>query len=160
MGTQQTRPPGRGVAVSGVGLAGVVAAGLGFAVVLALGATGWSRLDGLDQQIVAALNARVSDQPLVVTALTVLTRFGGAQAGTVLVVTLTVYLLIRRLPRLAVHRAVTGVGAAVLSTGVKALVDRVRPEVDVPGPSSAVSASPAGTPWGPPSPTACCCWCS
>lgn len=124
--------PGPAVAVSLLGLAGLLAAGLGFAVVLALVAGGWSPLHGLDEDIVAALNARVSDQPLVVTALTVLTWLGGAQAGTLLVVTLTAYLLVRRLPRLAVYVAVTGIGSAVLNTGVKALVDRTRPEVDVP----------------------------
>ena len=39
-------------------------------------------------------------------------------------------MLIRRLPRLAVYVAVTGLGAVVLTTGVKALVDRARPAVD------------------------------
>lgn len=141
---RQVGPPGRGVAVSVVGLAGLLAAGLGFAVVLSLVATGWSPLAGLDQQVVAALNARVSDEPLVVTALTVLTWLGGAQAGTLLVVTLTVYLLVRRLPRLALYVAVTGTGAAVLNTGVKALVDRTRPEVDVPVATVAGLSFPSG----------------
>lgn len=129
---EEVRPPGRAIAISAVGLAGLLAAGLGFAVVLALVAAGWAPLRGLDQEVVAALNARVSDQPLVVTALTVLTWLGGAQAGTLLVCSLTVYLLVRRLPRLAVYVAVTGIGAAVLNTGAKALVDRTRPEVDIP----------------------------
>lgn len=144
MTSEDTRPPGRAVAVSALGLVGLLAAGLGFAVVLSLVASGWAPLDGLDERVVAALNARVSDHPLVVTALTVLTWLGGAQAGTFLVVTLTLYLLVRRLPRLAVYVAVTGIGAAVLNTGVKALVDRARPEVDVPVATVAGLSFPSG----------------
>lgn len=144
MDVDEERTPARAIAVSAAGLAGLLAAGLGFAVVLSLVASGWAALDGLDEQVVAALNARVSDQPLVVTALTVLTWLGGAQAGTLLVVTLAAYLLVRRLPRLAVYVAVTGIGAAVLNTGVKALVDRTRPEVDVPVATVAGLSFPSG----------------
>lgn len=141
---EETTPPARAVAVSALGLVGLVAAGLGFAVVLSLVASGWAPLDGLDRRIVDALNSLVSDQPLVVTALTVLTWLGGAQAGTLLVVTLTGYLLVRRLPRLAVYVAVTGIGSAILNTGVKALVDRTRPEVDVPVATVAGLSFPSG----------------
>lgn len=131
MEAEQTPPPARATAVSVLGLLGVMAAGVGFALVLALVVARWEPLGALDEGSVSVLNVAVGDQPLVVKALTVLTWLGGAQAGTVLITALVVSLLLRRLPRLAVYAAVTGLGAAVLNTGVKALVDRTRPVVDV-----------------------------
>lgn len=123
-----------------VGLGGVLAAGIVFAVVLALVASGSPLLRDVDRGAVDAANAVVGDRPWMASVLRFLTTLGGAEVSWVVIPVVAVWLLVRRSPRLATYVAVTGLGAAVLDPGVKALVGRLRPVVDVavasaPGPS-------------------------
>ncbi|PRX43700.1 undecaprenyl-diphosphatase [Prauserella shujinwangii] len=110
----------------------VVACGLGFALLLALLRLRWAPLRDADRAVADRLNLVVSGNDRLASALDAVTRLGGA---TVLAWVLTVgvlYLLIRRLPWVALYVSVTAIGGMVLSTLVKTLVDRIRPVVDVP----------------------------
>lgn len=126
------RPPARFAARSALGLVGVLAAGVMFALVLALVASRWAPLQAVDTAVVDTLNSAVSGRPWAVSTLQFVTDLGGSEAAWLLLPVAVVWLLVRRSPHLAVYVAVTGLGTAVLNTGVKALVDRARPLVDVP----------------------------
>nr|WP_269812975.1 phosphatase PAP2 family protein [Ornithinimicrobium sediminis] len=104
----------------------------------------WPPLRDVDVGVVDSLNAAVSERPWAVTALQLVTDLGGAEAAWILLPVAVVWLLIRRLPRLAAYVAVTGLGAAVLNTGVKALVDRARPVVDTPLLETPAAGFPSG----------------
>lgn len=82
-----------------------------------------------------------------------LTPFGASQAACVLFPAALVYLLVRRLPRLAGFVAVAGIGTGILIFMSKALVDRARPEVGTATRPSPMPASPAATRSPAPSPT-------
>lgn len=115
-----------------VGFTGVLAVGVVFALVLGLVASRWAPLRAVDVAIVDAVNSAVSTWPWVVSVLQLVTDLGGSEAAWLLLPVAVVWLLVRRAPRLAVYVAVTGLGSAVLNTGVKALVNRARPLVDLP----------------------------
>ncbi|WP_336923458.1 phosphatase PAP2 family protein [Aquipuribacter sp. SD81] len=124
--------PARFALLSGLGLVVLLVAGAVAGLLLGLVAAGNEPLQGVDERVVDAANGLVPASPVLVKALTVLTWFGGSPALTLVVAVLAVALLVRRLPRLAAYAVVTGVGAAALSSGTKALVRRLRPEVDLP----------------------------
>nr|WP_221382090.1 phosphatase PAP2 family protein [Actinoplanes polyasparticus] len=111
------------------GLTAVVLAGLAFGTLLLLVRSQWSPLRRLDQSIATGLNDLIAPHPAVVKVLTTITSAGGRGVLVPLVVMVVLLLLIRRLPRLALYAAVTGLGAAVLDPSLKALVGRVRPVV-------------------------------
>ncbi|MEU4241343.1 phosphatase PAP2 family protein [Actinoplanes sp. NPDC026619] len=112
-----------------LGLLAVVAAGLGFGLLLLLVRSQWTPMLRLDQSIADRLNGLVAPRPWAVAALKGVSTAGGPSWLTPLVVVVSVLLLIRRLPRLAIYLAVTGLGAALLDSSLKALVGRVRPVV-------------------------------
>ncbi|WP_250033275.1 phosphatase PAP2 family protein [Paractinoplanes maris] len=111
------------------GLAGVVLAGLVFGTLLLLVRANWSPLRRLDESIASGLNDLVAPHPAMVEVLTTITSAGGRGVLAPLVVMAVVLLLIRRLPRLALYVAVTGLGAVVLDPSLKAVVGRLRPVV-------------------------------
>ncbi|MGY1634630.1 phosphatase PAP2 family protein [Geodermatophilus sp. SYSU D01186] len=92
----------------------------------------WSPLAGLDGGVAAGLNDAVSGSPVLVSALTVATDLGGPAVAVLVLTLATVFLLIRRRPRLAAFVATTGLGLAVLGPVTKAVVDRARPVVESP----------------------------
>ncbi|MGY1710753.1 phosphatase PAP2 family protein [Geodermatophilus sp. SYSU D00758] len=105
----------------------------------------WSPLAGLDGDVAAGLNDAVSDWPLLVTALRVVTDLGGTGTAVFVLVLLTVVLVIRDRRRLAAFVATTGLGLAVLGPVTKAVVDRARPVVESPVVSTPSNASfPSG----------------
>ena len=107
-------------------------AGLTFAVLLALVLASWRPLFRADEAVIAGFNSVVGERGWLVTGLGFVTDLGGTEAAWVLLPLVVVWLLLRRLPLLAAYVAAAGLGAAVLSNGIKALVDRVRPVVDEP----------------------------
>lgn len=106
-------------------------AGLFLALVVVV-ATGWRPLYAADQAAVDVVNAAVSAQPWVHTALTVITNFGGSGIAWIALTAAVVWLAIRREGALAVYVLLTGLGATVLTGGIKALIDRERPIVEEP----------------------------
>jgi membrane-associated phospholipid phosphatase len=126
------------------GLAAVVLAGLAFGSLLLLVRANWSPLRDLDQWIATSLNHLIAPHAAVAKALNVVTSAGGRGVLVPLVVMAIVLLLIRRLPRLALYLAVTGLGAVILDPSVKALVGRVRPVVDEPIGSYSGASFPSG----------------
>jgi membrane-associated phospholipid phosphatase len=112
-----------------LGLLAVVVAGLAFGTLMLLVRFRWTPLQDLDQSIADHLNRAVSPHPAVVAALKGVSTAGGRGWLIPLVVVVVVLLLIRRLPRLAIYLAVTGLGAALLDPSLKALVGRIRPIV-------------------------------
>jgi undecaprenyl-diphosphatase len=112
-----------------LGLLAIVAVGLSFGTLLLLVRYHWRPLQRLDQSIDDRLNALVSPHPAVVKVLSTISSLGGRSVLIPLVVIVIVVLLIRRLPRLALYLAVTGIGAMLLDPSLKTLVGRVRPVV-------------------------------
>ncbi|GAB2693243.1 phosphatase PAP2 family protein [Thalassiella azotivora] len=124
--------------------AAVALAAVTFTVLLVLVAAGWAPLYRFDQAVVDALNTVVSSREWLVTALRFVTDLGGTEASWLVLPLVVVWLLLRRLPLLALYVAGTGLGAAVLSNGLKALVERVRPVVDEPVAMSHDPSFPSG----------------
>lgn len=127
-----------------LGLAVVVAAGLGFGLLLLLVRLHWQPMQNLDRGTAADLNALVAAHPPVVTVLKAVASIGGRPIMMWLVTIAVVLLLIRRRTRLAVYLLVTGLGALVLDPSVKALVGRLRPIVDVPVATAPGNSFPSG----------------
>ncbi|GAA0452719.1 hypothetical protein Ade02nite_00740 [Paractinoplanes deccanensis] len=111
------------------GLAAVVLAGLAFGTLLLLVRYHWAPLRDLDQSIASSLNDLVAPHPAAVEVLSRITQLGGRTTLFSVTIMMILLLLIRRLPRLAIYLAVTGVGALLLDPSLKALVGRVRPVV-------------------------------
>lgn len=122
----------------------VGAAAVVFAALLSLLLAGWRPLLRADEEVVATLNAVVAERAWLVTGLRFVTDLGGTGAAWVLLPLAVVWLLVRRLPLLAAYVAATGLGAIVLSNGIKALVDRVRPVVEDPVARSHDPSFPSG----------------
>ncbi|MFI5895905.1 phosphatase PAP2 family protein [Actinoplanes sp. NPDC051513] len=112
-----------------LGLVAVIAAGLGFGLLLLLVLHRWTPMLQLDQHLDDRLNALVAPHPAAVAVLKGISTAGGRGWLIPLVVLVCVLLLIRRRTRLAIYLAVTGLGAALLDPSLKALVGRVRPVV-------------------------------
>ena len=138
--TQEHEAPRHAAVQTFLGFWVVVAIGTSFAVVLGLVAARWTPLLTWDAAIVEEANQTVSGAGWVVAVLHFITNLGGSEAAWFILSVLTVWLLVRRLPRLAGFVAATGLGAAVLSPGIKAIVARARPVVDV-----VVATAPGGS---------------
>lgn len=117
---------------------------LAFVVVLALVVSAWSPLRSADGAAVDAANALVAPAPEAIGALRLVTELGGARTAIVLLSLAVIWLSVRRSFRLATYVAVTGLGLAALDPGVKALVARARPMVDIPVPSAPGGSFPSG----------------
>src|SRR3954452_4186887 len=141
---RQLRPGGRFPGRSAVGLAAVVAAATGFAVLLVLVRVHWQPLDEADRGISDALNRAVAGREPVVKVLEWLTGLGGNGVIWWLVTVGAACLLIRRRWQLAAYVVVVGAGALLLTPMVKSLVDRLRPEPPVTSTAAAGSSFPSG----------------
>ncbi|GIF01209.1 phosphatase PAP2 family protein [Paractinoplanes rishiriensis] len=126
------------------GLAGVVIAGAAFGLLLALVRVQWPPLTDLDRDVAARLNALVADSKITVNVLRSTTEFGGRNLLMLVLLVGTIYLLVRRQPRLAVYAVVTSVGALILDPVLKLLVERLRPVVDVPVATAPGPSFPSG----------------
>ncbi len=111
------------------GLVAVLAAGVGFGLLLTLVRLRWRPLSTLDHDVADGLNAIVSRHHWMVSTLTEISTFGGRPVLIPLVVIATVALLLRRRYRLATYLIVTGVGAILLDPSLKVIVGRLRPVV-------------------------------
>ncbi|HEU5110923.1 MAG TPA: PAP2 family protein, partial [Micromonosporaceae bacterium] len=108
-----------------VGLAAVVAAGTGFALLYVLVRLRWDPLYDGDHGATAWLNARVAPNEAAVAVLQKVTDLGGRPIMLWLVGVVAAGLLIRRRWRLGAYLIVTGVGALLLDPSLKLLVGRL-----------------------------------
>lgn len=108
---------------------GVVAVGLGFAVLTALVRTRWQPMQAVDQAITDEFVAVVADHPLLHQIVVGITDLGRTATLLSVLAVGTVWLLLRRLPKLAVYLVLTGAGGLILNAVVKELVARLRPVV-------------------------------
>ncbi len=154
------RPLGHFTERTLAGLALVLGAGVGFGLVLVLVRVRWSPLYDVDHGLARWLNEQISPIGPLVTVLNAITDLGGRPVIIWLITVAVVGFLIRRQGRLAVFLLVTGAGALILDLTLKTLVDRLRPEVEVPSARTPGRAFPAATRSGRWSPTVRCCWCS
>ncbi|HEY0700088.1 MAG TPA: phosphatase PAP2 family protein [Micromonospora sp.] len=138
------RPLGHFTERSLAGFAVVVGTGVAFGVLMLLVRVRWDPLYDVDHGVAEWLNSLVAPHHPLVTVLNAVTDLGGRPVIVWLVTVAVVGLLIRRQPRLAVYLIVTGLGALVLDPSLKTLVERIRPEVDVPIGSYAGNSFPSG----------------
>lgn len=110
----------------------VIAAGSAvFTVLLVLVLSRWTPLRELDRIVSLELNEMVAASSAAAAVLRVVTDLADPLVTAAVLAVLTVVLLIRRLPRLALWVAVTGAGLAVLDPLAKSLVGRQRPVLPV-----------------------------
>lgn len=143
-GSVLRRPLGHFAERSLAGLAVVVGAGVGFGVLLTLVRFHWGPMYAVDNGAAARLNEIVAAHGPLVTVLNALSSLGGRAIIIWLVTIAVVGLVIRRQGRLAVYLIVTGVGALLLDPATKAVVDRIRPVVDMKIGAYAGSSFPSG----------------
>ncbi|HEX7743982.1 MAG TPA: phosphatase PAP2 family protein [Micromonosporaceae bacterium] len=143
-GSLLRRPLGHFAERSLAGLVLVVAAGVGFGVLLMLVRVHWRPLFAVDRGVAAWFNHVVAPHGPLVTVLNAVTSLGGRPIIIWLVTVAAVGLLIRRQGRLAVYLIVTGLGALLLDPALKSLVERLRPVVNVPIGAYAGSSFPSG----------------
>jgi membrane-associated phospholipid phosphatase len=123
---QRTLPRGAGAAWA---LPTAAAGCVAFTILLGLVQGQWTPLLALDQAVAQALNGFVADRPRLLASTHFVTDLGARSAWRILLTLTIVYLLIRRLPRLALCVAAAGFGGVLLNRAVKAAVGRQRPEL-------------------------------
>ncbi len=92
----------------------------------------WGPLAAADQGARDALHRYALGEPVFVAVMRTLSDSGSALAWQIVTLVIVVYLLFRRLWRLAAFTLVTIAGSSLLNTAVKLLVHRERPLVDQP----------------------------
>jgi membrane-associated phospholipid phosphatase len=103
-----------------------------FALLVALVHAQWQPLQALDHTVAQALNGFVAGRPRLLAATHFVTDLGARSTWRILLTLTIVYLLMRRLPRLALCVAAAGFGGVLLNRAVKAAVGRQRPELAEP----------------------------
>ena len=125
-------------------LTGLVLLGLVTAPLALLVHDRWGPLLRLDERTTRAAERLVEAQPAVLAVARVVTHLGDPPLLTVLTV-LTVVLLLRRgARRLALYVLLVRLGAVLLSTTLKAVLERARPVFDVPVATAAGYSFPSG----------------
>ena len=104
----------------------------------------WGPLAAADQGARDGLHLYALGEPTFVAVMRFLSDSGSAMAWQIVTVAVTLYLLYRRLWRLAAFTVVTIAGSSLLNTAVKALVDRDRPLVSQPFVNEPGASFPSG----------------
>lgn len=117
---------------SAAAMAGAVAVGIGFGVLTALVRARWEPMQTADQAVTDSLVSVVAEHRILRNILTGITDLGGTGTLVLVLAVCGLWLLIRRLPRLAVYVVITGTGGLILNPIVKELVARLRPVVETP----------------------------
>lgn len=117
---------------SAAALVATVGAGLGFGVLTALVRLRWQPLQTADQAVADRVTAVVARHPVLRDILFGVTDLGATITLVGVLAVGVLWLLLRRLPRLAVLVVVTGAGGLILNPVVKELVARLRPVVETP----------------------------
>ncbi|GIF78081.1 phosphatase PAP2 family protein [Asanoa siamensis] len=128
---------------SALGLVAIIAAGIGFGILLALVRFRFGPLYDLDHGVANEVNGYVADHEGLLDVIRFVTDLGGAMKVWVVALAVAV-LLIRRRVRLAIFVVVSGLGALALEPTIKLLVGRLRPVVDVPVAHAPGNSFPSG----------------
>lgn len=112
------------------GFGAVVAAGVGFALLLLLVRDQWSPLENIDHSVASSLNSVVSSHHWLEVVLKSITTLGNTLVLTCIVLVIAVALVVRRRSRLAAYLVVTGIGAIIMGPALKLFVGRLRPVVE------------------------------
>lgn len=104
----------------------------------------WQPLQDADQTAVLAVHREGSRHDGTLAVIRRLTDVGGTVVSAALLAGASLWLLARRAPTLLLYVVVTWVGAQALDEGVKDLLHRARPVVDVPVSHVLGSAFPSG----------------
>jgi undecaprenyl-diphosphatase len=139
--TDAERRFGAHALLAGAGLALVA---VPFSLLLFMVEGEWRPLLELDREARDSLHAYALDHDGFVAVMRAVSFVGSSVVYTPLFTLLTLYLLWRRLPRLALFVAVTMVGSAILNPTVKELVDRARPVLEDPVARAAGLSFPSG----------------
>jgi undecaprenyl-diphosphatase len=115
-----------------IGSAALAAVAVPFVLLLVLVEDKWDPLADADQGARDSLHQYALGHPAFVTVMRFVSDSGSSLAWQVALGLVTVWLLWRRLWRLAGFVVVTGTGSSLLNTAVKAAVNRPRPLVDHP----------------------------
>ncbi|MGK8524951.1 phosphatase PAP2 family protein [Nocardia asteroides] len=129
---------------SAAALLGVAAVGIGFGVLTALVRARWEPMQTADQAVTDGLVSVVAGNELLLNILTGVTDLGGTGTLVLVLAVGGLWLLLRRLPRLAVYLVLTGAGGLILNPVVKELVGRLRPVVETPVYSTGGWSFPSG----------------
>lgn len=117
---------------SATGLLATVGAGLGFGVLTALVRARWQPLHAADQAVADRVTAVVAEHAVLRDILFAVTDLGATLTLVGVLAVGVLWLLLRRLPRLAGLVILTGAGGLILNPVVKELVARLRPVVETP----------------------------
>jgi undecaprenyl-diphosphatase len=98
-----------------------------FLILVMMVMSGWPELRAFDEAVIDAANAVVSAWPWMAVALSAVTNAGGSVFAWCALGLAVVWLGLRRQWALTAYVALTGAGAAALTAGTKALVERDRP---------------------------------
>ncbi|MET8652260.1 phosphatase PAP2 family protein [Nocardia aurea] len=122
----------RFVARGGVALAGVAAIGIGFGALTALVKARWEPLLTADQAVTDTVVAMVARNTILREIASGVTDLGATATLILVLAVSTLWLLLRRQPRLAAYVVLTATGGLILNPVVKELVGRLRPVVETP----------------------------
>ncbi len=140
-----TAPPTRrfGLRVVLMGIALALLA-VPFALLLFLVKSKWSPLSGADSSVEDNLHTLAESHPGFVTVMQALSTLGATPTYLVVFTLVIVWLLSRKLPRLAIFVAVTAIGSSLLNSAVKFAVDRARPVLSDPLAQASGTSFPSG----------------
>jgi len=97
-----------------------------------------------DQRTAIRLHRLALRHPIFTHVMRIISDSGSTLAWWIILSVLTITLLLRRLPRLALFVVVTGIGSSILNGLIKAAVSRARPALDDPVAVAAGKSFPSG----------------
>jgi hypothetical protein len=139
--------------------AAIFVAAVPFALLTALVKTAFSPLEHLDRDVAEDLHEYVLAHPTFTAAMRLVTDTGQPLMWWLVLTPVCVWLLSRRLNRLATFVAVTAIGSSLLNLAIKIAIDPPGPSCPTRSWSNPVSRFPAATHKPRSSATASCCWC-
>jgi undecaprenyl-diphosphatase len=142
--THQETAPARFGARATLAFVAVFIAAVPFAIVLALVTTSSPSLLRVDRGVANSLHGYAVAHASFAKAMQTISDAGSPGVWWIVLASVFAWLLFRRLPRLAVFVAVTGIGSSLLNRTIKVTVDRARPHLVDPIATAAGKSFPSG----------------
>jgi membrane-associated phospholipid phosphatase len=112
-----------------LGFTAIFLAAVPFALLTALVKTAFSPLEHLDRDVAEDLHEFVMAHPIFTAAMRVVTDSGAALVWWLVLTPVFLWLVSRRLNRLATFVAVTAIGSSLLNLAIKTAINRTRPQL-------------------------------